>query len=127
MVDFIAGFKSAQDADRILDARLIDHNRLKTALQSSILLDMLAVLVECSSTDTVQLAACQHWFQHIGGIHCAFSSTRADQSMQFINKQDNATFCTGDFLEYGLQALFKLTPELSPCYQRPQVERYDLL
>src|SRR6266849_669312 len=127
MVDFIAGFKSAQKTDRILDGRLINHHRLKTALQSGIFLDMLAVLVKRGCADTVQLATCQHWFQHIRGIHRTLSCTSTDESMQFINKQDNATFCTGDFLEYSFQALLKLTSELGPCHQCTEVKRYNLL
>src|SRR5260370_32674552 len=44
-----------------------------------------------------------------------------------MNKQDNASFCTGDFLEDSFQALLKLTPELGPCHQRTEVKRYNLL
>src|SRR5262245_53103532 len=126
MVDFIAWLQSAQNTDCILDGRLIDHHRLETALQSGILLDMLAVLVKCSRANTVQFAACQQWFEHIRGVHCALSCSRTDQRMQFINEEDNATLCTGDLFEYGFQALLKLTPELGSCYQCAKVERYHL-
>ena len=38
--------QAAQDRDRVLDRRLVDHHRLEAALERGVLLDVLAVLVE---------------------------------------------------------------------------------
>ena len=49
----------AQDRDRVLDGGLIDEDRLKTARQRRIFLDMFLVFVERGGADTVQFAAGQ--------------------------------------------------------------------
>ena len=46
MVDLVALLQAAQDGDRRLDRRLVDHHLLEPALERGVLLDVLAVLVE---------------------------------------------------------------------------------
>ena len=53
-------FQAAQDRDGVLHRGLLHHHRLETALQSGVLLDIFAVLVQRGGADAVQLAAGQH-------------------------------------------------------------------
>ena len=46
-----------EDVDRLVDGRLLDHDRLEAALERRVLLDVLAVLVEGGGADALQLAA----------------------------------------------------------------------
>ena len=48
-----------QDLDRLVDGRLVDHDRLEPALQRRVLLDVLAVLVQGGGADALHLAAGQ--------------------------------------------------------------------
>ena len=59
VVDLITVLDTSQNGNGILDARLIHHDGLETALEGRILFN-LAVLIEGRCTDTVQLASCQH-------------------------------------------------------------------
>src|SRR5436309_93072 len=56
MVRLITFADTLENINRLLDARLTDNDLLEAALQGSITLDVLAVLIEGGSTDTLQLA-----------------------------------------------------------------------
>jgi hypothetical protein len=49
-----------QDLDRVGERGLVDLDRLEAALERSVLLDVLAVLVERGGADGLQLAAGEH-------------------------------------------------------------------
>ena len=51
VMDLVALAQAAQDADRVLDRRLADHDRLEAPLERRVLLDVLAVLVERGRAD----------------------------------------------------------------------------
>ena len=123
---FIALFQAAQDANRVLDRWLIDHNGLETTLQSSIFLNVLAVLIQGGCANAVQFAPCQHRFQHVRGVHGTFSSACSHEGMQFVNKKDNATFGARYLLEDGFQTFLKLASVLSSCDECTQIEGHYL-
>src|SRR5205814_7427663 len=50
-----------------------------------------------------------------------------NQSVQFIDEQHNLSTGIRDFLEDGLQAIFKLAPVFGSSQHRAQVERHDFL
>ena len=52
----------AQDGNGVLDGRFRDEYGLETTGQRTVLLDMLAIFIECGGTDTMQLATRQSWF-----------------------------------------------------------------
>ena len=56
----ITFLQTTENGNGILYRRLFHHNRLETTLQSRILLNVLAVLIQSSGTDTMQLTSCQH-------------------------------------------------------------------
>ena len=89
MVDLEALPQAAQDRDRVLDRRLVDHHRLEAALERRVLLDVLAVLVERGRADAVQLAAREHRLEHVAGVHRALGRAGADDGVQLVDEQDD--------------------------------------
>ena len=84
---FVALAQAAQDRDRVLDARLIDQDRLEAPLERGVLFDVLAVLVERRRADHVQLAARQHRLEQVAGVHRAFGPARADDVVQLVDEE----------------------------------------
>src|SRR5579862_4018902 len=101
--------QSAQDADRFIDARFFNHNRLKTALQGSVRFDVLSILVERRRTDTLEIAARQLRLDHGAEIERrAFRGARADQRMELIDEEHDIARASLDFIENALHAAFEL-------------------
>jgi hypothetical protein len=57
VVHLVALLEAAQDRDRVLHARLLDHHLLEAALQGAVVLDVLAELVERGGANRAQLTA----------------------------------------------------------------------
>ena len=72
--------------------RLINHDFLEAALQRSIFLDELAILIQRGGTHAMQLAARQRGLEHIAGIHCAFGFAGAHHRVQFVDEQNDLPF-----------------------------------
>src|ERR1019366_3749311 len=89
--------------------------------------DVLAVFVQRRRANAVRFAASQHGLQQIARVHGALSLTRAYNRMQLVDEKNNLAVRIEHFLEYGLEALFKLAAELGAGNQRAHVERYDAL
>ena len=123
----VALFQAAQDADGILDRRLIDHYRLEAPLQRGILLDMLAIFIQRGCANAMQFSTRQHRLQHIGCVHGAFRGPGSHQRMQFVDKEDNAAFSACYFFQNGFQALLELAAELGAGNESAQVKRDHLL
>ena len=127
MVDLIAFLKASKNGNRLLKCRLIDHDRLETALESLILLNIFPVFVECRRTDAVEFAAGQHGFQHIAGIHRAVRFSCTDDQMQLINEENDLSLRFPNLLEHGLQPLLELAAVLRAGDQRTHIKGKDLL
>ncbi len=127
MMNFKALLEPTQNADGVLNSRLIYHNRLETPLQSSILLDILTVFIKSGCTDTVQLAASQHWFQHVTGVNGPFRLAGTDDGVQFIDEEQNPTVTFADLIKYSLESFLKFAAVFGSSKQRPHVERKNCL
>ncbi len=127
VMDLVALAQAAQDADRVLDVRLADDDRLEAALERGILLDVLAVLVERRGADGMQLAARQHRLEHVGRVHRAFRGAGADDGVELVDEEDDLAGGIGDFLEDRLQPLLELAAVLCAGDERTHVEGDDLL
>ena len=88
MVHFILLPETAQDRYRVFDRGLFNDNLLKAALKGCILLDALAVLVQCRCTDAAQLATCQHRLQQVRGIHASVAAFASHHEVHFVDKQN---------------------------------------
>ena len=81
--------QSAQDGDRISPVRLIDHDNLKTALQSLVSLEILLILIKRGGSYGPKFTPGECRLQYIGGIHCSLSFAGSYQGMYLVNKQYN--------------------------------------
>ena len=122
MMYLVTLLEAAQDADSILDRRLIDHDGLEAALKGGVFLDVLAVFIEGGRAYAMQFSARQHGFEHIGGIHCPLGCARAHQSMQLVDKEDDSAFSANNFFEDSFQAFLELAAKLGTRDQRAKIE-----
>ncbi len=122
VVVLVALAQAAEDGDRVLDRRLIDHDRLEAPLQGRVLFDVLAVLVQRRGADAVQLAARQHRLEQIAGVHRALGLARADDRVQFVDEQDDLAVRLGDFLQHRLEPLLELAAVLGAGDQGAHVQ-----
>ena len=127
VMHFVAVLEAAQDGDGVLDRRLRDQNGLEAALQRRVLFDVLAIFVERGGADGAQFAAGQRRLEHVGGVHGAFGGARADQRVQLVDEENDLSGGFGDFLQHGLQAIFKFAAVLGAGDQGRQVQRHDAL
>ena len=86
----------------------IHLNRLEAALQGSVLLNVLAVLVQGGCANGLQFASSQHGLEDGGGINRALCGTRTDKGVDLVDEQDNVP-AGADFLQNLLQTLFEVT------------------
>ena len=93
VVLLVALADAVQDLDRLLERRLLDHDRLEAALQGGVPLDVLAVLVERGRADALQLAARERRLEDVGGVDRAFGRARADERVQLVDEQDARRWC----------------------------------
>ena len=115
-----------QDVDRLLDGRLLDHDRLESALERRIALDVLAVLVERGGADALELAAGERGLQDVGGVDGALGRAGPDERVQLIDEQDRVVG-VAELLDDLLQALLELAAVLGAGHERPDIEGQDAL
>ena len=115
-----------QNLQRVLHVGLVDGDGLETALESRVLLDMLAVFIEGGGADDLNLAAGEGGLQNIGGVHAALGIPCAHDVVDFIDDEDDVARLA-NLLNEALHAAFKLTTELGACHKGGQIEKKDLL
>ena len=126
MVRLVAVTKAVQNRQRILLGRLIYRHRLEPALQSRILFDVFSVFVDGGRTDQLNFAPGKLRLENVGGINGAFRSSRTDDVMNFVNKQDYVSL-TGDLLQNFFDSFLKIAPVFGSCQHGGQVKGYDPL
>ncbi|MNM98283.1 hypothetical protein D3C81_1108090 [compost metagenome] len=92
VVQLITLLQTTQNSNGIFDARLSHIDFLETTFKRRILLYILTVFVQRGRANAVKFPARQRRFKHVAGIHCAIGLARADHSVQFIDKQNDAAF-----------------------------------
>ena len=75
----------------------------------------------------MKFTSCKHRFQHISGIHTALCFTGTDQIVNFIDKQNDISFCLLHFLQNGFQTLLKFTTVFRTRNQRTHIQLNQLL
>jgi len=125
VVQFVFVLDPAQDADRVLDAGLVDEDRLEAPLQRGVLLDIFLVFVERGRADAMQLAAAERGLEQIARIHAALARAGADQRVHFVDEQDDLPFGTLHLVEHRLEPLLELAAVLRAGDKRAHVERHQ--
>ena len=114
MVFLISSDNTVQDLLRFFCRGFFDLNRLKTPLQSGILLDILMVLIQRCSAYELNLSSGQGRLKDVGGIDRAFRASGPDKCVHFIDKQDDiAGF--NDLGDHSLDPLLKFSSVLGTC------------
>ncbi len=126
VVGFVAVAQPFKYVDSQLDARLVDLDGLETTLQSGVLLDVLAVLLESGGADCLQFATGKHRLQDAGRVNRALSSTSTNQSVNLVDEKHDVTTAL-NLLEHLLQALLEIAAISGTRHQRAEVQRVDLL
>lgn len=85
---------------------------MKTSLEGSIFLDVLAILIESGGSDTSELTASQHGLQQVGSVHRALSLSGSQNQVNLIDENNDVSSSLLDLLEDLLQTLFELTSVL---------------
>ena len=73
---------------------------------------MFPVFVQRGGANGAQLTKCQSGLQHVRRINGAFGGTGADKRVQLIDEEDNLALRIFNFLQNGLEAIFKLAAVL---------------
>ncbi len=115
-----------EDLDRLLERRLLDHDRLEAALEGGVALDVLAVLVERRRADALELAAGERRLEDVRGVDRAFGSAGADEHVQLVDEED-CVVGVSELLDDLLEALLELAAVLGAGDERADVERQDAL
>ena len=126
VVSLVAIAEALQDLDRVGDRGLFDLDRLEAALERSVLLEVLAILVERRGTDRLQLTASEHRLEDRCGVDRALGGTRTDERVQLVDEQDDVA-TSADLLEHLLEALLEVAAVAGAGHERAEVERVELL
>ena len=121
----VAALDAAQNLDRLLLSRLVDHHRLEAPLQRRVALDILAILVKRRRADRLKLAARERRLEDVGRVKRALGAARADDRMELIDEQDAARLL--DLVHHPLEALLELAAIFGAGHQRAHIERHDPL
>src|SRR5207249_2886111 len=115
-------FHAFKDEDRLFDRGLGDHDRLEAAFEGRVLLDVLAVVVEGSGTDALELAAGERRLEDVRGVDSAFGSACTDEHVHLIDEED-AVAGALELFDNLLQALLELAAVLGAGDERANVQR----
>ena len=80
-----------QNLNRVRDGRLVHLNGLEPALERSVLLDRLVVLLQRRRADALQFAAGKRRLQDVGRIHRALGAAGADHRVDLVQKEDDVS------------------------------------
>ena len=119
----VALFQATENGDGILHRGFIHLHRLEPALQSGVLFNILAVLVQRRRTDAVQLAPSQHGLQQVARIHAALGFSCAHNGVQFIDEQDDLALGLLHLVQHSFQPFLKFAPVLGARDQRAHIQR----
>ena len=126
MVGLVTILEAMEDLNRLGHGRLLDLNRLETALESRVLFEVLAILLDGGGPDGLQLAAGQHRLEDAGGIDGAFRGTRPDEGVDLVDEQNDVAPSL-DLFQHLLEALFEITAVAGTGNQCTEIERVELL
>src|SRR5215469_2033974 len=122
MVLLVQRLDPEQDVDRLLGGRLVHEDGLEATLQCSVLLDVLAVLVERGGADALDLAPGQRGLQDVRRVDRPLGGSRSHQGVELVDEEDDL-LARPDLVEDLLQTLFELATVLGSCDQGAHVER----
>ena len=121
MVLLVALADAQQDVDRLLEGRLLDHDRLEPALEGGVALDVLAVLVEGRRADALELTTGERRLEDVRGVDGAFGGAGPDEGVELVDEEDRVVR-VAELLDDLLEPLLELAAVLGAGDERPDVE-----
>ena len=126
VVALVVGRDVAQDLERLLGCRRLDHHLLEAAFEGRVGLDVLAVLVERRGADGLQFAAREGRFEDVGRVEAALRGAGAHDGVYLVD-EDDRVLGFAQFVQKLLHALLELAAELRARHERRDVEREERL
>ena len=126
MVLFVAVAQPFENLDGVGHGGLFDLNRLEAPLERRVLLEVLAVLLECGGADRLQLTAGQHRLEDAGGVDGALGGTGPDQRVDLVDEEDDVA-AGADLLQDLLEPLLEVAAVAGPGDEGTEVERVEVL
>ena len=118
--------QALHDAHGLLLVGLVDGERLETALQRGVLLQVLAELLQSGGADDLDLTAGQRGLQNSSRIDGAFRRAGADDGVDLVDEQQHVAG-VHDLLDDLLQTLLELAAVLRAGHERGDVQRDEAL
>ncbi len=125
VVDLVLLLEPAQDRDGVVEARLAHVDGLEPALERAVGLDVLAVLGERRRADHAELAAREHRLEDVARVDGTLGAAGADDGVELVDEQDDASLGLLDLLEDGLEALLELAAVRGARDERAHGDRHD--
>ncbi len=120
----IERLKTREDRDRLLPRGLLDIYRLKTPLESRVLLDIFPVFVGGRRADQLYLPSGQGGLQNVGGVQRALRAAGADDRVELIDKEENVAVLRS-LVHDIFDALLKLAPVLGARDHAGKIQHKD--
>src|SRR5262249_6630319 len=117
----VLALQSAQDLDRLLDARLAQLDLLEAARERAIALEVLLEVLEGRGADATQVAPGERRLEQVRRVHrAAVRGAGTDDSVDLVDEEDGAGLLL-ERSQHRFQARLELSPELGARDQRPHV------
>ena len=110
-----------EDVDRLLQRRLLDHDRLEAPFERRIPLDVLAILVKSGGADALQFTTRQRWLEDVRRVDRAFCRAGTHQRVQLVDEKDRVVGAA-QLLDDLLETLLELAAVFGPGDERADVE-----
>ena len=123
MEHFVPLLESSENSNAVFHCRFVHQHRLKTPLQCCVFFNILPVFVQRRRTDTMEFPSCQQRLQKVSRIHGAFGFSRTNDSVQFVNKQNDFPLALFDLVENCFQPFFKFASEFCAGDKGSHVKR----
>jgi hypothetical protein len=120
--------KSSRDVltcNGVRDRRLIHYHLGESSLECRILFDVLAVFVECSRADDLELATSEHGLEQVRRVHTATRVLAGHDEVNLVDEEDDLASLVTRLLhlaENRLDTLFILSLVLCTGHERAHVE-----
>ena len=99
---------------------------LESALQGTVFLNALAILVERGGANALDGATRQGGLHDVGSVHTARCSASTDNGVYLVDKYNHVGVRL-QLLHQGFQSLFKLSAILGSCHHASHIQRVDAL
>jgi len=123
MMCLVAVAQTAQHLDRVFNAGLFNVDWSKASFKRRVLFDVFVIFVAGCGADTLQVAPCQGWLEHIRGVHGTLCCPCSDHGVQFIDEQNHFPIGLLDLFNGVLEALLEFSTEACSGNHGSKIER----